>query len=130
MCTEAGDRLGIARALKNLGLAALAMADDSEAARCFHEALKTAMDIRALPVALDVLVEMASLAWRAGDNRRAIELLALTLHHPASSRETRDKAERVLAQLAAQPRPDAVAPAQEREKPRALEEIVEEILGR
>ncbi len=128
-CSEAGDRLGMARSLKNLGLVALATADDSEAARIFPEALKTAMDIQALPVALDVLAEMASLARRAGDDRHALELLALVGHHPASSRETKDRAQRFLAELAAQLPADVVHAAEEQSKARQLAEVVAVVLG-
>jgi tetratricopeptide (TPR) repeat protein len=129
LCSEAGDRLGSARALKNLGLVALAMADDSEAARCFHEALKTAMDIQALPVALEVLAEMASLARRAGNDRQAIELLTLAVHHPTSSRETKDRAQRLLAELASRFPADVTRTVEEHSKTRQLAEMVAAVLG-
>lgn len=60
---------------------------------------------------------------------RAVELLALVRHHPASWQVFRDRAVRLLAELEAGLPPEIVTAVQERGKSRPLAEVVAEILG-
>jgi len=78
------------------------------------EALTTALKIGMLPLALEVLVGLATLEAQAGAAERAIELLALALQHPAGTQRTRDQARRLLAELVSGLPPEVVAAAQAR----------------
>jgi hypothetical protein len=57
-----------------------------------------------------------------------VELVALTLHHPASDRETKDQAERLLAELTAELPAQMITTAQERGEGRTFEQTVEMVL--
>jgi hypothetical protein len=59
---------------------------------------------------------------------KALEILALVVHHRATWQVYRDKATHLLAELEAELPPEVVAAAQERGKTRKLEEVVAEIL--
>lgn len=59
---------------------------------------------------------------------KALEILALVVHHRAAWQVFKDKATRLLAELKVELPPEVAAAAQERGKTRKLEEIVAEIL--
>jgi predicted ATPase/DNA-binding SARP family transcriptional activator len=124
---EIGDRYHIANCLNNLGAAACALGEYDEAADHLYEALRSAHQIDANPLVLEILAEIGAL-WVASapqDRERAIELLAFVLHHPLTDRWTADRAKRRLAQLA--PDLDTLAAAQERGKQGDLDAIVAEV---
>jgi len=64
------------------------------------------------------------------EQEQAIELLALALHHPASEQETKDRAKRLLDELASSLPRESVAAAQERGQARDLKATVEELLAK
>lgn len=71
---------------------------------------------------------MAALLVKEGEKEGAAELLVLVLHHPAGTRPIKDRAERLLADLASQLPPKVMATARERGKGRTLEEVAEQML--
>jgi tetratricopeptide (TPR) repeat protein len=105
-----------------------ALGDTEQAGKHFHAALKAAADAAHVSLVLDVLACMAQLAAKMAQNERAAELLALVVQHPASSLQTRNKAERLLSELGSQVPPEALATARERSKGVKLEEIVGGVL--
>jgi len=125
---EINDQLGIASSLNNLGEAAYALGEYHESKQYFHAALKAARDRSLAPVTLHVLVWIATLLAKEGEKERALELLTLTLHHPAVFSAAKEDAEHLLAELASQLPPQVVAMARERGKARELEEVVDELL--
>lgn len=137
ICREIGDQRGMARSLNNLADAACALGEYREAEACFREALTTAMAIRAMPIALHGLVGVATLLTKQAETstgldalkERAVELLAMVSHHPASLKETKDRANHLLRQLAAHLPPPLLAAAQERGQTKTLEAAVTEILN-
>lgn len=124
------DCWGIAYSLNQLGIVAhLAHAGD-EARRRFLEALRAARDDRALPIVLDVLVELANFYVEEGDELYALDLLHAALRHPARTFQTRDKGERLLASLAAHSsRPAGLIPkVSQWVAPETLEGVVDTLL--
>jgi len=103
-----------------LGDAACGLRDFSGARRYYYQALETAMAIPDVSLAPLVLVGAASLLAVEGRKESALGLLALVLHHPASWQLTRDQAAALVAELAAELPPEAVAAAQERGRARDL----------
>lgn len=93
---ELGNRRSIAISLINLGEVNVLLEQADAARRAFHEALRLAMGIQAQPLALDALVGLATLLPQA----EATRLWQLARQHPASTRETQEKAARQLANLA------------------------------
>jgi predicted ATPase/DNA-binding SARP family transcriptional activator len=126
MFKEIGYRLGAGYTLNDLGHVVRALGQEEASQTYFREALKTAVEIEATPLALDVLVGMATLIQN-NETERALELLRLTSQHPASDRETRDRAARVLAELktrgVSQERMGTHAPT------RTFEELVGQLLS-
>ena len=115
--------------LNTLGDAACGLGDFHQAEECYHRALEIAVatpDAFLAPAL--VLVGIASLLAAKGRGERALELLTLVLHHPASWQPTRDQAAALAAELAAELPPEAVEAAQERGRTRDLETTVAELL--
>ncbi|HEU5103598.1 MAG TPA: tetratricopeptide repeat protein [Roseiflexaceae bacterium] len=117
---EIGNKRGIAISLNHLGRVSCALGANDHSRQSFGEALKVAMEIGAVPLALDALVGLAELTARAGDQVRAVEMLAVPLRHPAGEQRTKDRAGRLLTELASQLPIDVVAAAQERGQARTL----------
>ncbi len=93
-----GYRRGIAESLNYLGRLNLALGKHQEARPQFHEALQIAADIEAKAISLDVLIGLAELLVKEEKFEQAVDLLALTLHHPSSEHETKDRAQHLLAE--------------------------------
>jgi predicted ATPase len=128
---EIGDQYHIANCLNNLGAAACALGEQQDAAEHLHEALKIAFEIGASPLVLETLGEIGALlaTTETGDGTQAAKLLAFVRHHPLTNGWTRERAERVLAQLAPDLPLDAVATAREKGQSGELAEIVVDVLG-
>jgi tetratricopeptide (TPR) repeat protein len=94
-----GRRRDAAIALTGLGNVALALNDYEVAGRNFGEALQTAMEIRAVPEVLNVLVGIAQIQSRAGAATQATSLLRRVLAHPACTQQTRERATQMLSVL-------------------------------
>jgi len=75
------------------------------------------------------LAGTATLLAAEGEKERALELLALVLHHPASWQWTKDRAAALVAELEAELSPDAVAAALEHGRTRDLAATVAELLA-
>jgi predicted ATPase/DNA-binding SARP family transcriptional activator len=93
------DRWGIATTLTQIGRVVGAQGSLHDAYAAFHQALSSALEVRALPAALDALVELAAHLACEGDTGRAATMLELSMRHPASSRQARARAGRLLASL-------------------------------
>jgi tetratricopeptide (TPR) repeat protein len=91
-----------ASVLRHLGQVCLAQGDacQAEAANYLARALQLAASHRLAPVALDAFTWAALLLARFGEREQAVELLALAERHPSSTYETKERAERELAELA------------------------------
>jgi Tfp pilus assembly protein PilF len=106
--------------LNNLGEMACTL-DDCEGAKVYlTEALATAHKTRMLTLLSKTLVNLGLFFAKQGQNERAAALLALMSRHPASERNTRERAGRLLDELGLTP-PDA--------PPESLETVVAEVLA-
>lgn len=132
---KSGNQLGTASALCHWGTAIGAMGReyDQDAREKLLEALIIAAKIGAAPVALDVLLGLATLTAAKGSEETEREeraaMLVLVLHHPASAYETKENARLLLAELTAELSPAAAARAQERGKTNDLSDVIAELLG-
>ncbi len=120
---------GVTRSLSTLGNVARAMGKYQQAQKYLYEALKMTQEIYSAPMALDVLAGLANLLTEEGKTERAIELLTVSRSHAATEKETKDKADRLFAELASELPNQVLETAQERGKAETLEEMVEEILS-
>jgi tetratricopeptide (TPR) repeat protein len=119
----------IIRSLVYLGEATTAGGDLSEARRIYLDALRQAIAAGATSLALDVLVGLADLQARAGEAEGALALLLCILSHSASTREAKDRAGQLRAQLESQLTPGQVAAAQERARAVTFDALVTELLN-
>ncbi|MCB0179102.1 MAG: tetratricopeptide repeat protein [Anaerolineae bacterium] len=99
---EVGFPRGIAVSLNNLGHVYEALGNYQTSQTCYRESLDIATDIRALPLALSALGGIAVCLAHEGNEEQAVDILTLVLHHPASNKETLDRAFQAVHQLAAQ----------------------------
>lgn len=100
---EIGDRWGQAQTLNLLGDTGCALDEYGEARAFYRAALRNAVELQTLPLALDTLLRLGSEALRSGDEERAYELLAHVLHHPATRQETRVQAAGLVARFETRP---------------------------
>jgi predicted ATPase/DNA-binding SARP family transcriptional activator len=93
----------IASALRYLGHLYVAGEESRKPAARQHyvEALHLTLEQKLAPIALDVFVGAARLLDAAGKTQRALDLLDLATHHPASTYETQEQASRLRQKLAA-----------------------------
>jgi len=111
-----------------LGHAILALGEVAEAREYLRRGLHGAIEGGFWSVALNALVGVASISAQHGEPERAVELLALVLHHPAADQVTRDRAQKLLTELESELTPEAFAAATARGRVRELEEVAAGIL--
>lgn len=126
--TELGGTWWVARVLADLSRSVFALGDHAEARHVWRRSLSIAAGIHAKPVALEALATFASLHAETEDRERAFELLLMVLDHPASLQETKNRADRLRAQLEAQLAPAQVEVIHLRAREKTLEEVVEDLL--
>ena len=119
---------GKAVALAGLGQVAVTH-EPQEAAKHFLDALTTAVEGRTDVVTLSVLVAVAAFLQTQGQKEQALRCLALPLHHPAATRETRNDAERLEAVLIAELSTDVQSKASEKDEDLRLINAVSQATG-
>jgi hypothetical protein len=87
------------------------------------------MDMRALPVVLDALVELAILLESSGEAEQAEEILQVSLHHSSLSKPAQEKAKQHLARLRGLAVPQPTARLPEKEADRALDALIARLLS-
>jgi len=126
--TELGGSWFVACVLAEMAGSMLALGNEAEAGRVWHEALRIATDIHGTPVALEALIGIATLKAKQGNIEQALELLLIVLNHPASFQETKDRAAQLRAELEAQLTSQQVEAAETRATATTVEAAVGEIL--
>ena len=126
--TELGGSWYVARVLAEMGWSIHALGNESEAGRVWRQALRLATDIHGIPVALEALTGFASLQAKQGDLEHALELLRIVSNHPASLQETKNRADRLRAELEAQLPSTQIEAIQARAAEKTFDAVVEELL--
>lgn len=126
---EDGDQIMLASTLADLGYLLNERNAVSDSRDAFREALQIAMRIRAIPVALNALVGIASLYAKDGDPERALEGVIHGGGHPSSTQQTKDRAQALRAALGAQLSPEKTEAIQAQAREKTLEVLVSEMLG-
>lgn len=124
---EMGNPYMVTIVLDNLGFAQLMLNKDEEARQSFLESISGTVETRSVNVALEVIVGMATLIMRAGQEDEAMELVQFALHHPAASVDVKRLAQPPLDQLLKVMPPTAVEAASARGRALDLESVVEKI---
>jgi predicted ATPase/DNA-binding XRE family transcriptional regulator len=126
--TELGGLFYVGQSLAQMGRSLFALGNDVEAERIWRESLRIAAEIRGVPVLLEALVGIASLRAKRGETQSAFELLLIALNHPACDQETKNRADRLRAELAAQLTPTQIEAIQAHAGEKTFEAVVEGLL--
>ena len=81
------ERFGITMVIHNLGHVRTMMGDTETALQHYDESLRMAIDIQAIPAALEILAALAGIATDKEDYDQALDLLGVVFAHPASPKE-------------------------------------------
>ncbi len=84
---SANNRFGMTMVIHNLGHLMTMMGNLPAALKYYDRSLELAMDINAIPAALEVLAALAEIAANAGETERALDLLGLVYSNSASPKE-------------------------------------------
>lgn len=126
---ELGAQGDAAQVLGDLGWTLLALGDTAQAEGAWLETLRIAIEGEQLPVGLEAVLGLASLRVRSGDKENAFELLLMTLDHPASLQETKDRASDLRAELEAQLTPAQIEAIRARSAEKTFEAVVGDLLN-
>jgi tetratricopeptide (TPR) repeat protein len=128
MARESHNQWRAVDALVGLGHATCTLGELQRSRGYLYEALVQATGPGYGPEALNALVGLAGVYVQERQVDRAVELLALVIHHPASSQMTRERAERLLSQIEAELRPEGISAAKARGSAKDLNEVVSELV--
>jgi predicted ATPase/transcriptional regulator with XRE-family HTH domain len=126
---EIGDPWSLSRTLSSLSQLALAQSDIAEAESSAINAFKTAKELEYNLYALDALAVLAEAYARLGRSHSAFELALFVLNHSASSRDAKDGAEKLRAELEAQLTPGQIGLAQARARSTTLDSLARDLSG-
>jgi predicted ATPase/transcriptional regulator with XRE-family HTH domain len=126
--TELGGLFYIGQSLAQMGRSLFALGNDVEAERIWRESLRIAAEIRGVPVVLEALVGIASLQAKRGETQSAFELLLIALNHPACDQETKNRADRLRAELETQLTPTQIEAIRVRAGEKSFEAVVQDLL--
>jgi hypothetical protein len=125
---EIGSKRGASAALTCMGHATSALRQPGRAEKYFHDALKIAVEINAIPMALDALAGIAALLGETQEKKRALQLLALVSADHRAWQDTKDRVSRLLTNLASQLPPKLASDAQETGRTSKLTDVASELL--
>ncbi len=111
----------IVQSLVYLGEIKAAAGDLSEARRVFLETWPMALEVQAIPLALDALIGLAYLAEQTGQAEQALELAICVSCHPASTQDAKDRAEQLSVALETELTPQQLEAAQSRARTRTFD---------
>jgi tetratricopeptide (TPR) repeat protein len=126
--TEVGARQDVARVLVEMSRSIFALGNDAEAERGWREALRITTETQSTFVALEALVGIATLKAKQGNIEQALELSLNVLNHPASLQETKNRADRLRAELEMQLSSTQVETIQAHTGEKTFDAIVEDLL--
>jgi len=124
-----GDVWSLSRALNLQGYFALAVGDNLWARASFQQACQAAMPAHLNPNVLNALTGLATLESQDGHHKQSLERVMRVLHHPASTHDTKNRAEKLRAELEPQLTPEQVEEIKTLALNKPLEAFVQEILA-
>jgi predicted ATPase/transcriptional regulator with XRE-family HTH domain len=128
MLTVLGARPDVARLLAEMSRSVFALGDEAEAELGWRESLRIANETRAAWIALEALVGIAHVLAKRGKIEQALELTFIVLNHPACLQETKDRADRLSAELKTQLTPTQVEAFKDYTGAKTFEVVVEDLL--
>jgi predicted ATPase/transcriptional regulator with XRE-family HTH domain len=124
---EADDTWFLSHALNLEGKFALASGERAQADKSFRQAGDVAWTIQAIPMLLDALVGLAILESQQGHHERALQWVVHSLQHTASTQDTKNRAEKLRAELEAQLSSQKIEAVKLHAQSLTLEDVVQEL---
>jgi predicted ATPase/DNA-binding CsgD family transcriptional regulator len=121
------DRGGLGTAHAGLGRSACAMKKSQEAKEHLLKALNIAWELTFMPLLFSSLIGTSELLIYNGKHADAVEVLAMTVHHPACSSEAREGAKQLLSSCQRELRPDVYNQSYQRGADVNLDTLVSEL---
>ena len=125
---DSGDSWFLSHALNLEGKFALASGERAQAYKSFRRAGEVAWTIQALPMLLDALVGLAILESQQGHHEQALEWVIHSLQHTASTQDTKNRAEKLRAELEAQLSSQKIEIVKLHAQSHTLEDVVQEYI--
>ncbi len=128
--SEIGERSQIARSHRGLGRVANALGDYPLARKHYHIALILIHELRVVAMhdILNTIWRVAMLFANEGYLERTIELTLLVFQHSATSYDTKEAAERLLAELESELAPELIARLRERANTLSLDAVIAQLI--
>jgi predicted ATPase/DNA-binding SARP family transcriptional activator/uncharacterized protein HemY len=120
---DLGQQIGVANTLTNLGELACQTGEFNEAENYFRDAMRIAVQVKAMPLAVELLVCFANLFVKQEKREEAVGLLVLADTHPAGKHETKARVAELLLRLENLLPSDVYKAAQNRGKELELEVV-------
>lgn len=127
--TELGARWDTARLLSEMGRSEFALGNDMEAERLWRESLQLSIETQGILTALDILVDFAGINAKRGDTQYALQLVLISLNHPASIQSTRVRAGKLFEELKDKTSMEERETAKKLAEESVLESVIEKILA-
>jgi tetratricopeptide (TPR) repeat protein len=124
---EDGDKLLLASTLVDLGNILNERDAESDSQNAFQQALQIVVPIQATPIALCALTGIAALHAKNGASERAYELATYCWQHPSSNWQTKDRAERLRADLETRLTPEQIEATRPRAQSMTLDSLAREL---
>lgn len=124
-----GNQWGIAASLINMGDIACYENNLQQARTCFSQALKTAQDIRATPLLLEVVIAIANLLVHEGHNELVYEILWAVKDEPIHDKETHDRTENLWSDMTEKLPDDVIVSIRENPRFDSLAVLVEHLFA-
>ncbi|MFQ5434353.1 MAG: tetratricopeptide repeat protein, partial [Anaerolineae bacterium] len=124
-----GDQFGEGLVYGNLGHIFESAGENAKAAKHFKSAIRIGLELGSPALVLDALTGIATLLAKDDEMQQALELATLIMHHSATRKETKQKAEALSNQLMDALPSDQVASALAKGEALRLTEISAKILA-
>jgi predicted ATPase/transcriptional regulator with XRE-family HTH domain len=126
--TDFGSAWDVARVLSEIGQSMSALGNDSEAERHWRESLRLALETNGILTTMDALVGFAGLLAKRREHRRALQLLLISIKHPATIAEIKVRAGTLADEVKAKLSPEEIDSAQTFAEVNTVDSVVKEIL--
>jgi len=127
--TEFGSHWDVARVFSEIAQSRFALGNDAEAEHFWRESLRIATETQGILTTMDALVGYASLLAKRMELKSALQLLLISLDHPATVAETTVRADALAVEVKAQMTPEEVESARIIMENNTFESVVQGILG-
>jgi tetratricopeptide (TPR) repeat protein len=97
--TDLGARWEMARVLSEMARSTLALGQDAQAERLWHQSLWLSLETQGIPTAIEAIVGIANVEAKYGNDENALRYLLFSISHPAIIPNTRQQAEELAAAL-------------------------------